>query len=103
MATLSPGVFVERAIGWVRSAYPEGVPTADRMGLIRVLNERLTQEEMDALVRALPDVIGYGPDQQESRRAKDLRARFAANVTPIDRYRVAGRLAAGGWPLADIA
>ncbi len=102
MATVSAGVFVERAIAWVRSAYPDGVPTADRMGLIRVLNERLTQDEMDALTAVLPDVIGYGP-VAESADAKDLRARFAANVTPIDRYRVAGRLAAGGWPLADIA
>lgn len=102
MATTSAGVFVDRAIAWVRSAYPEGVPTADRMGLIRVLGERLTQEEMDELVRVLPDVIGYGP-VAESATAKDLRSRFAANVTPIDRYRVAGRLAAGGWPLADIA
>ncbi len=96
------GVPVQRAIAWVRSAYPDGVPAGDRMGLIRVLSERLTQEEMDTLVQALPDVIGYGT-VRETRKARNLRRRFAANVTPIDRYRVAGRLAAGGWPLADTA
>ncbi len=100
MTTTSSEAFVQRAIAWVRSAYPDGVPTSDRMGLIRVLNERLTPQEMDTLVRALPDVNGYG-NVKETRKAKNLRKRFAASVTPIDRYRVAARLAAGGWPLAD--
>ncbi len=101
MATMSPGVFVERTVAWVRSAYPDGVPSADRRGLIDVLGERLTSDELDLVVRLLPEIVGDGQVADDAPVPALGEAEYAA-VTSLDRYRVAGRLAAGGWPLAEV-
>jgi len=100
MTSISPGVFVERALMWVRSAYPEGVPGADRAGLMCVLGERLTLDELDSLMTAMPEMAG---DMPMPTTGTARRMTHADNVTSIDMYRVAGRLAAAGWPLAEVA
>ncbi len=102
MATMSPGVFVERTVAWVRSAYPEGVPSTDRLGLIEVLGERLTFDELNVVVRLIPELLGDG-QVADSNAVRALRDGEVDAVTSLDRYRVAGRLAAGGWPLAEVA
>ncbi len=102
MPSTYQGVFVERALAWVRSAYPDGVPNTDRPGLMCVLGERLTAEEMGSLMTAMPEMATdmSPPDEVMLTIVTESPP---DNVASIDRYRVAGRLASAGWPLAEVA
>lgn len=101
MTSTSPGVFVERALSWVRAAYPDGVPSADRSGLLRVLGARLTADELESLMVAMAPTLGVPPD--EVTMATTGSGAGMDNVASMDMYRVAGRLASAGWPLAEVA
>lgn len=102
MNSISPGVFVERALAWVRSAYPDGVPSADRPGLMCVLGERLTADELDSMMTVMPEMAD-GMTEMDVAMVATVPESAADNVTSLDLHRVAGRLASAGWPLAEVA
>ncbi len=99
MNAISPGVFVERALAWVRSAYPDGVPSTDQPGLICVLSQRLTADELDSMMMVMPEMADATSDMDMAMVPESA----SGNVTSLDMYRVAGRLASAGWPLAEVA
>ncbi|OBI81113.1 hypothetical protein A9X01_24240 [Mycobacterium asiaticum] len=92
---------------WLRAGYPEGVPGPDRMPLLALLrNTPLTEEQIRRVVR---DITAEGsPATLDGVIDRDEIAEFISEVTHYDAgpeniARVAGVLAAAGWPLAGIA
>ncbi|MEZ5094779.1 MAG: DUF3349 domain-containing protein [Nocardioides sp.] len=78
---MNRGAAFERVLGWVRAAYPDGVPAEDHAGLLAVLDNHLSGDQL-ASVLAL------------------LGASKAPTPGTEDVSRVSARLVAGGWPLA---
>ena len=80
--------------GWVREAYPAGVPSDDLPALLGVLKGEVGSRQTMATVLEL---VAEG--------LVDVRAAAAASVepepSPLELRRVAGRLVVGGWPLAS--
>ncbi len=74
---------LDRILGWIREAYPAGVPAEDRTALLAVIGEHLSGDQV-AGIATLLGVPSGGP-----------------SATPDDLARVSGRLLHGGWPLAD--
>lgn len=89
-----------RIVSWLRAGYPQGVPQSDYVALLAVLHRHLTDYEVAAIAEELtassPETgITHAEIQQAI-------ARFAKEQPDDDDIaRVASRLAAGGWPLAD--
>ncbi|OBK15782.1 hypothetical protein A5636_05210 [Mycobacterium asiaticum] len=91
---------------WLRAGYPDGVPGPDRMPLLALLrNTPLTDEQIRQVVR---DITAEGsPATVDGVIDRDEIAEFISEVTHYDAgpeniARVAGVLAAAGWPLAGI-
>ncbi|HQR26321.1 MAG TPA: DUF3349 domain-containing protein [Nocardioides sp.] len=78
---MSRAAALDRVLGWVRAAYPDGVPPEDHAALLRVLDEHLSGDQLAAVAT----LLGSRP----------------APTAPEDVARVAARLVAAGWPLAD--
>jgi hypothetical protein len=74
---------LDRVLGWVSAAYPDGVPAEDRAGLLRVIGNHLSGDQV-AGVATLLGVPAHG-----------------AAATEEELARVSARLLQGGWPLAD--
>lgn len=79
---MNRAVVLDRALGWVRVAYPDGVPAEDHPALLALLTEHLSGDQVAAV-------------------ATLLSARVDVPATPEATARVAARLVAGGWPLAS--
>ena len=92
---------------WLTAGYPEGVPGPDRVPLLALLRSTpLTDEQVIDVVRHIasehgtPATVGHPIDRDEI-------AEFISDMTHYDAgpeniARVAGTLAAVGWPLAGI-
>ncbi len=74
---------LDRILGWIRAAYPDGVPPEDRAGLLAVVNHHLSGDQVAGLAILLG--VPAGP----------------AAATEDDVARVSARLLHGGWPLAS--
>lgn len=72
---------LDRVMGWVRSAYPDGVPPEDQAGLLGVLDNYLSGDQLAAVAT--------------------LMGSAKATEDPAELARVTGKLVAGGWPLAS--
>jgi hypothetical protein len=86
-------------VDFLRIGYPEGVPQQDYIPLLALLRRQLTDEEVREVVASL---LGEGePDQA----AIDRAITEVTKESPLqsDVARVAGRLAAAGWPLAALS
>ncbi|WP_182359103.1 DUF3349 domain-containing protein [Tomitella gaofuii] len=85
--------------GWLRAGYPDGVPPKDYFPLLAVLQHKLTDEEIREVVDALIEDVETPIEVSE---IEDTIVRLTSE-SPLedDVKRVAVRLAAGGWPLAD--
>jgi hypothetical protein len=84
---------------WLRRGYgDEGIPRKDYVPLLEVLYRKLTETEVDEIVRMLveTDDAPFTADDI----AEATRQRVLETPTSEDVMRVAARLAAGGWPLA---
>lgn len=90
-----------RLLGWLRGGYPQGVPQSDYVALFGILHRDLTETEVTEIAVALRKDRGV-PDSEISREEIAAGIRRVAMEKPSeeDIARVAGRLAAGGWPLA---
>lgn len=91
---------LESVLRWLRAGYPHGVPREDYVALFAVLHRKLTEQEVGEIVAELASDDTHGQIQRS-----DIEAAIArlAHEKPSedDVARVASRLAAGGWPLAD--
>lgn len=93
-------------IRWLQVGYPNGVPGPDRVPLLALLRSTpLTEEQVKEVVR---DITADGSSATaDGVINRDEIAEFTSGVThhdagPENIQRVAGRLAAAGWPLAGI-
>lgn len=94
--------FVVRAVDWLRQGYPTGVPRQDYVVLLGLLQRKLTEDEVRTIAQDLADnaILNDAPvttdDIEQMIHESVLKPASAEDVA-----RVSGRLAAGGWPLAD--
>ena len=86
-------------IGWLRAGYPEGVPDVDYVPLFALLGYHLSNDE----VAVIADELAAASDPASADEIKQA-ITAVTNNKPLDSDidRVRARLAAGGWPLADI-
>ena len=91
---------VRRVADWLRAGYPAGVPEHDYVALLALLRRKLTQDEVeevaDRLILLHPD--GATPDAVGAQ----IEALLQDEPHESDIARVSARLAAVGWPLADV-
>jgi hypothetical protein len=92
--------FLERVIAWLRAGYPAGVPDVDYVPLFALLGYHLSNDEVTAIAAELE--ASSGPASADAIK-KAITA--VTNTKPLesDIDRVRARLAAGGWPLADLS
>jgi hypothetical protein len=90
---------VTNVVSWLRAGYPEGVPERDYMPLFALLGSHLTDDEVHAIAKDL--TARGGPDSAHAISAA-INAVTQAKPLDVDIARVRARLAAGGWPLADV-
>ncbi|GHP19322.1 hypothetical protein RN2511_040580 [Rhodococcus sp. NKCM2511] len=91
--------FLHSIVEWLRGGYPDGVPEADYVPLLALLNRRLSDDEVQSVMDAL---IADGQLPAD-------KAGISVTITKVtnelpreeDVNRVRANLAAGGWPLAD--
>jgi hypothetical protein len=90
---------VDKIISWLRAGYPEGVPQHDYIPLLALLGSELTNDEVTLII----DELTFSADPASKEAVKEAIASIT-NTKPSDAdiNRVRARLAAGGWPLADI-
>lgn len=80
--------------GWVREAYPAGVPSEDLPALLSVLKGEVGSRQTMATVLEL---VAEGLiDPKEAAAASGM-----PEPSGLELRRVAGRLVVGGWPLAS--
>jgi hypothetical protein len=91
--------FLEKVITWLRAGYPTGVPDVDYVPLFALLGYHLSNDEVTAIAEELE--ASADPSSADAIK-KAITA--VTNTKPLesDIDRVRARLAAGGWPLADI-
>lgn len=91
--------FLEKIIGWLRAGYPTGVPEVDYVPLFAILGYHLSNDE----VAAIADELAASTDPSSADAIKQA-ITAVTNTKPLesDIDRVRARLAAGGWPLADL-
>ena len=92
--------FLDRVITWLRAGYPSGVPDVDYVPLFAILGYHLSNEEVTAIAAELENSSDPAT-RDEIKKAIET----ATNNKPLDSDidRVRARLAAGGWPLADLS
>ncbi len=85
-------------VDFLRIGYPEGVPQQDYIPLLALLRRQLSDEEVRLVVTTC---LSEGDPDVES---IDRAITAVTNEPPLqsDVARVAGRLAAAGWPLASL-
>ncbi len=98
----SPGPIVERVAGWLRHAYGDGIPAHDLIGVLCVLSGRLTVDERDAIAPVVADITREDCATPVDEIRGLLQMATPGDVAPVDRLRVAARLAGGGWPLGEV-
>ncbi len=91
-----------RVLGWLRGGYPQGIPEQDYIALLGVLHRQLTDLEVREIAGALAEQAQpRTPITEASIRSMiDQRIHEEADADSI--ARVSARLAAGGWPLANL-
>jgi hypothetical protein len=91
--------FLARIVDWLRAGYPEGVPQHDYIPLFALLGSQLTNDE----VTLIGDELAFSADPESAESIKKAIV-AVTSTTPNDSdvARVRSRLAAGGWPLANV-
>ncbi len=93
-------------LNWLRAGYPDGVPGPDRVPLLALLRSTpLSEDEIKEVVRNIAEASA--PADNDAPITRDDIEHFIAEMTnhdpgPENTARVAARLAAAGWPLADL-
>jgi hypothetical protein len=91
--------WVTSVVGWLRAGYPNGVPEADYVPLLAVLNRRLSSDEVLAVAGQLMRDGHLPVDNIDIGMMITKVSDELPREEDVDRVR--SRLALGGWPLAD--
>jgi hypothetical protein len=93
---------VNRVVTWLRAGYPSGVPQQDYVVLLGLLRRKLTDTEVRQISADLAMQAELGGEITTADVERLIGEATLDTASPEDIARVSGRLAAGGWPLADI-
>jgi hypothetical protein len=86
-------------IAWLRAGYPEGVPQVDYIPLFALLGSQLTDNE----VHEIAEELASESDPSSAQSIRDaIKLVTSHQASDADVARVRSRLAAGGWPLAEL-
>ncbi len=102
---MSVSSLMASVLNWLRAGYPDGVPGPDRVPLLALLRSTpLTDEEIKEVVCDIAEAAA--PADNDDPITREEIESFIAEKThhdpgPENVARVAARLAAAGWPLAD--
>ncbi len=98
--------FLTSVLRWLQAGYPDGVPGPDRVPLLALLRSTpLTEEQVREVVH---NITAPGSSAlTDGEISHDEIADFIADMTHYDAgpeniARVAGTLAAAGWPLMGV-
>lgn len=89
--------WLERAVSWLRSGYPNGVPDQDYIPLVALLRRRLTDEEIADLGNELVRRGIVPADKIDVAVGMLKRTNELPSETEMQRVRA--RLYEGGWPV----
>lgn len=89
--------WLERAVSWLRSGYPDGVPDQDYIPLVALLRRRLTDDEIADLGKELVHRGIVPADRIDVAVAMLKRTNELPSETELQRVRA--RLHEGGWPV----
>ncbi|WP_421841194.1 DUF3349 domain-containing protein [Mycobacterium sp.] len=98
--------FLSSVLRWLQVGYPDGVPGPDRVPLLALLRSTpLTEAEISEVVRNI--TAAGSPAVADGVIDRDEIVEFISEIThhaatAEDIQRVAGTLAAAGWPLAGV-
>jgi len=98
--------FLGSVLRWLRAGYPDGVPGPDRVPLLALL--RSTSLTDDQIREVVHNITASGSKAlSDGEISDDEIAEFIADMTHYDAgpeniRRVAGTLAAAGWPLSGV-
>ena len=91
---------VRRVADWLRAGYPVGVPENDYVALLALLRRRLTEDEV---LEVADRVMLLHPDgATQAAVGEQIGVLLSEEPHESDVARVSARLAAVGWPLADV-
>ena len=91
---------VRRVADWLRAGYPVGVPENDYVALLALLRRKLSEDEVTEVADR---VILLHPDgATQDAVGAQIGALLSDEPHESDIARVSARLAAVGWPLADV-
>ena len=91
--------FLNKVVTWLRAGYPTGVPDVDYVPLFAILGYHLSSDEVTEVAAEL--AAAGGPTSADSiKKAIESLSNNKPLESDIDRVRA--RLAAGGWPLANL-
>lgn len=89
--------WLERAVSWLRSGYPNGVPDQDYIPLVALLRRRLSDEEIADLGNELVRRGIVPADKIDV--AVGMLKRTNELPSEAEMHRVRARLYEGGWPV----
>ncbi len=92
---------VNRVVTWLRAGYPSGVPQQDYVVLLGLLRRKLTDTEVHQIAADLALQAELGAEITSADVERMIGEATLDTASTEDIARVSGRLAAGGWPLAD--
>ncbi|MFT3945284.1 MAG: DUF3349 domain-containing protein [Ancrocorticia sp.] len=96
-----PDGIISAILQWLRSGYPEGVPTTDYFPLLALLRNSLTEEEYAEVVDRIERYHSDPIRVSTIRRAIEQVTTEVPNEEEV--RQVAARLASAGWPLSSRA
>jgi hypothetical protein len=98
----SSSTLVTRVLKWLRAGYPAGVPQQDYVVLLGLLRRKLTDAEVHQISSELAGLAFSGQEITVADVERMINDTTLGEASDEDTARVSARLAAGGWPLADI-
>jgi hypothetical protein len=87
---------------WLRAGYPEGIPQRDFPSVLLVLQQNVSETEIEAIADDLAlQSVSNGAAPVSAEQIRDMvRDHTFQAATDEDLRRVSAVLARGGWPLA---
>jgi len=95
-----PQSLLESIVNWLRRGYADGVPPQDYVPLLEVLHRRLTDREVEAIVKGL--LALEDPPITAEDIARATRERVLQRPSDDDLARVAARLEGVGAPVIGV-
>ena len=101
--TETSSTFAARVLHWLRAGYPGGIPQQDYVVLLGLLKRKLTDTEVHQISSELAELAFTGQEITTADIEQMINETTLDSPSDEDIARVSAKLAAGGWPLANIA